>query len=468
MTERQFDRRRRKRIDVALPVILENATAVTRDASASGVFFWKPGTFMYGDFIRFAIERNTDTGRILQKCRGVVVRTEPDDNGVGVAARITESTTERVPGQPPGPESLEPAREEPRDVARPADNAPAPANEAVSPGSARDVPPALAPPAEDKPASVEKTAALDSGREEPPTIVLPADDGPAPAEKTALLESAREEAPTVSRDTAREQLPTIAWPTDEAFFSPDKTVSLRAAREQPRADTQPLDSAPASGDDSDSLDFVHEHPVTIAQQRVDALASAIPTINRWSSLLRDMALDAREELQGQEVLEWNIPSAADASTVHSRRLTVCSVTVVGLRPDESRAPGDSRNLGVSYRDLVRLRASGGPEARRTASGAGVGVDSRFVNQRSPPDARGLRIELAIRVADGSSGDRTAGGTLLPSIVVRITSVPDDRQHEADAYCYEETAYGDPREAFEAFMRLAGESAILVNLALLNT
>lgn len=101
-----------------LPVILENATAVTRDTSASGVFFWKHGTFMYGDSIRFSIERNTGSGRILQKCRGVVVRTEPRDNGVGVAARITESTMEPVPVHVSGFDVLKSAREQAQKVTR--------------------------------------------------------------------------------------------------------------------------------------------------------------------------------------------------------------------------------------------------------------------------------------------------------------------------------------------------------------
>ncbi len=398
MNERQFDRRRSKRIGVALPVILENATAVTRDASASGVFFWKRGTFMYGDFIRFAVERNTGSGKILQKCRGVVVRTEPDDNGVGVAARITESTTERVPGQPPGPELLEPAREEPRAIARPADNAPALASETVSP---------------------------DAAREKPSTIEPPKDDSPAAAEKTDLVES------------AREQGSTIAWPTDEAYFSPDKTVSL---------------------------DFVHEQPRTIAQSRDAALDSAVETVSRWSTLLRGMALDAREEFQGQEVLEWDIPPAANAITARSHRVTVCSVNVVGLRPGESPVRGNSRILGVSYWDLARLRARGGFKARRNAGAGGVGEDSQFLNRRNPRDGRGVRIELAI-VANGSPAARTAGKTLLPRIVVRTTSVPDAHQQGLDTYCYEEASYSDPREAFEAFLGIAGESAILINLGL---
>jgi hypothetical protein len=455
MNQRLIDRRRSKRIGVVLPVILENATAVTRDASASGVFFWKRGTFMFEDAIRFSIERNTESGRILQKCRGVVVRTEPDDDGVGVAARIVESTTERVPGHPAGPEM---------------------------PDSAREEPPTIAPPAEDTPASAEKTAVLDSAREEPPTIVPPTDDATAPAEKTPLLESVPEQAPTIawptdealfspdrtiSLDTARERLPTIAWPTDEAFFSPDRTERLDTAREQPPTNTQPFDSAAASANETPSLDFVQEQPRAVTRPKDDPLASAIETINRWSTLLRGMALDARDEFQGQELLEWDIPPAANAMTARSPRVTVCSVNVVGLRPGESRVRGNSRVLAVSYWDLARLRARGGFKARRNAGAAGVGEDSQFLNRRNPRDGRGVRIELAI-VANGSPGDRTAGKTLLPKIVVRTTSVPDSHQQGLDTYCYEEASYGDPREAFEAFLGVAGESAILINLDLPDT
>ena len=248
MTERQFDRRRRKRTDVSLPVILENATAVTRDASASGVFFWKRGTFMYGESIRFAIERNTESGKILQRCRGVVVRTEPDDHGVGVAAKITESTTDRAPGQPPGPELPESAREEPRDIARPADNATAPTNEAVLPDTAREEPPTITPPADETVFSPDEAMSRDTAREEPPTIIPPTDEAVFSPDEA------------MSRDTAREELPTIAWPTDEAFFSPDKTVSLEAARGQSPASPPKSDGAPPPASDADSLDFVHGRP----------------------------------------------------------------------------------------------------------------------------------------------------------------------------------------------------------------
>jgi hypothetical protein len=89
-------KRRDPRVDTAMLVYLENARGVTRDTSASGAFFWTSGTYAPGDPINFAIELKTAGGRMMWKCRAAVVRTEPRDHMVGVAARITESTMEPV------------------------------------------------------------------------------------------------------------------------------------------------------------------------------------------------------------------------------------------------------------------------------------------------------------------------------------------------------------------------------------
>jgi len=82
------------RIDTPLPVFLDNATGVTRDMSVSGAFFWTSGTYATGESISFAIELKTAKGRMMRKCQGIVVRTEPHDYMIGVAARITNSTME--------------------------------------------------------------------------------------------------------------------------------------------------------------------------------------------------------------------------------------------------------------------------------------------------------------------------------------------------------------------------------------
>ena len=88
------EKRRHKRIAIALPVILENATGVTRDVSASGAFFWVSGAYAIGEPIRFGMGRRTEAGKSMLKCRGVVVRTEPRGDDVGVAVKVTGSATE--------------------------------------------------------------------------------------------------------------------------------------------------------------------------------------------------------------------------------------------------------------------------------------------------------------------------------------------------------------------------------------
>lgn len=84
------ERRRDKRINVALPVFLDNAKGVTRDVSASGVFFWINGMYSLGDSISFSMGRTSDSRKLMLKCRGVVWRTVSRGKDMGVAVRITE------------------------------------------------------------------------------------------------------------------------------------------------------------------------------------------------------------------------------------------------------------------------------------------------------------------------------------------------------------------------------------------
>lgn len=87
-------KRKDARVDTALMVFLENGRGVTRDMSPSGAFFWTSGNYAVGEPINFAIELRTAGGKMMWKCQGDVIRTEPRDHMVGVAARINESTME--------------------------------------------------------------------------------------------------------------------------------------------------------------------------------------------------------------------------------------------------------------------------------------------------------------------------------------------------------------------------------------
>jgi len=84
------ERRRDKRINVALPVFLDNAKGVTRDVSVSGVFFWINGMYPVGDSISFSMGRTTGSRKLMLKCRGVVWRTVSRGKDMGVAVRITK------------------------------------------------------------------------------------------------------------------------------------------------------------------------------------------------------------------------------------------------------------------------------------------------------------------------------------------------------------------------------------------
>jgi len=89
--------RRAERISWKLPVNLGVATGTTRDISASGVFFETAATCpLLSNVVRFELELDTPNGKVLLKCLGEIVRIEPRDKRVGVAARIIESSAKPV------------------------------------------------------------------------------------------------------------------------------------------------------------------------------------------------------------------------------------------------------------------------------------------------------------------------------------------------------------------------------------
>ena len=89
------EKRRHQRIHVALPVFLKNATGITRDVSASGMFFWTAVLCAAGDLIGFEVELRRPVGKMRLKCHGSVIRTESRNADIGVAVRITNSSMEQ-------------------------------------------------------------------------------------------------------------------------------------------------------------------------------------------------------------------------------------------------------------------------------------------------------------------------------------------------------------------------------------
>ena len=89
-----IERRKNTRIPIAEPVYLENATGFTHNVSASGVFFWiSGGSYKAGNQINFSLELSRPEGKVMVRCRGVIVRVEQYETRVGVAVKFTETET---------------------------------------------------------------------------------------------------------------------------------------------------------------------------------------------------------------------------------------------------------------------------------------------------------------------------------------------------------------------------------------
>ena len=95
------EERKEERIRAAWPVTLGGERAgVTRDVSASGIYFETDSHYDPGSSIAFEIDIDTPGGAMVLSCRGQIVRTEQRDARVGVAVKILESTLK------PGPRSV--------------------------------------------------------------------------------------------------------------------------------------------------------------------------------------------------------------------------------------------------------------------------------------------------------------------------------------------------------------------------
>lgn len=86
---------------MALPVELEEGTGITRDLSLSGIFFETEQPFSPKEPISFTLvfEGRSWRRSIRLECEGQVVRVEPSNGKVGIAATISSYrfATEELP-----------------------------------------------------------------------------------------------------------------------------------------------------------------------------------------------------------------------------------------------------------------------------------------------------------------------------------------------------------------------------------
>jgi hypothetical protein len=99
MTSTQIDSgyhkiRRFPRYKGAIPVILEHGKGITRDYSTAGVYFLTEGYYTPGETLSFTLVFNHHPdGRPMQvQCRGTVLRTDLEEQQLGVAVKVNNHT----------------------------------------------------------------------------------------------------------------------------------------------------------------------------------------------------------------------------------------------------------------------------------------------------------------------------------------------------------------------------------------
>ncbi|NOU01905.1 MAG: PilZ domain-containing protein [Gallionella sp.] len=94
LTQKIHELRNEERVLVAHTIRLGNLQGMTRDISASGVYFWVDATFAVGETIHFIIEFGKKGVNFILKCIGEIVRVENREGKVGVAVKISHSVME--------------------------------------------------------------------------------------------------------------------------------------------------------------------------------------------------------------------------------------------------------------------------------------------------------------------------------------------------------------------------------------
>lgn len=83
------------RVSMVVPVSLPGGAAgITRDISATGIYFETDASTAVDRPLDFTVEFSNDAGGMTLRCKGEVIRVEHLGTRIGVAARILESKLE--------------------------------------------------------------------------------------------------------------------------------------------------------------------------------------------------------------------------------------------------------------------------------------------------------------------------------------------------------------------------------------
>jgi len=97
MASNDQHKRSEKRAHSTLTLDLQKkGKGITRDVSASGIYFETDATYRLESTIDFEWDFDKPQGTMRLRCHGKIVRIEPRGARVGIAVNITESTIEPI------------------------------------------------------------------------------------------------------------------------------------------------------------------------------------------------------------------------------------------------------------------------------------------------------------------------------------------------------------------------------------
>jgi predicted DNA binding protein len=89
------EKRKGERVAASFPVVQSNGKGITRDISATGIFFETETRFEQGSTIDFIVDLDAPADRHQRRCllkfQGEIVRVEQHNSKMGVAVKITDS-----------------------------------------------------------------------------------------------------------------------------------------------------------------------------------------------------------------------------------------------------------------------------------------------------------------------------------------------------------------------------------------
>ena len=89
-------KQREKRVNTCLPVSVNGKLGVTRDISATGVYFTVDDSYEKGTAIEFWIELDTPGGPLKLQCNGEVMRVDNDGARSGIAVKILDQSLQNM------------------------------------------------------------------------------------------------------------------------------------------------------------------------------------------------------------------------------------------------------------------------------------------------------------------------------------------------------------------------------------